>query len=143
MIWSDEGAKVGDFSGILSGDITVIDGESGAVSTMAANSLAYSEIPIICLGTPAPANLLLNPGFEDGAASWVNATGTGRSIDTTASQSGVQSLKITASASSGRNAYQQVTITGGVSYQVSGWIKTSGLSANALIKNMVALRRIP
>ncbi len=62
MIWSDEGAKVGDFSSVLTGDVTVIDGESGAASTVPATSVAYSEIPIICLGASAPANLSLNPG---------------------------------------------------------------------------------
>lgn len=66
------------------------------------------------------ANLLSNPGFEDGATSWSKYGGTlGNSSSTV--NSGTMSATLTSTTQSTKWIYQVVSVTGGVYYSFSGY----------------------
>jgi hypothetical protein len=77
----------------------------------------------------AVANLLKNPGFEGGRTWWSNGT-----VVTSPVHSGTRALLMTPSSSGARHSNQTVAVTGGVTYQASGWVKTSSLSGGGVIR---------
>ena len=98
---------------------------------------------------PAPANLLIDPGFEAGGTAWQNVTHGGRSVVTTQFHSGLRSVQFLVSSMFSREVLQSVAVAGNTSYTAGGWVKTQGLAvggnivlqwqtaANALIRTDV------
>lgn len=77
----------------------------------------------------AGVNLLVDPGFENGAAPWSGHGLTGRKIDSTVAHSGICSERIDLSiAGFPRTVLQNVNVVEGTVYTFSGWMKTD--SAN-------------
>lgn len=78
-------------------------------------------------------NLLIDPGFESNGAGWQKSTSGGRSVVTTQAHSGTRSQQMIASAAFPREVFADVNIVAG-SYDIAGWILTSGISAGARIE---------
>ncbi|MGA2506682.1 MAG: hypothetical protein ABSF80_04315 [Chitinispirillaceae bacterium] len=77
----------------------------------------------------AGTNILLDPGFEDDASSWLMNTAGGRIIDSTVAHSGKCSEKMDMNILGWRRAvWQTVNVDTGLVYSFSGWMKTD--SAN-------------
>jgi hypothetical protein len=77
--------------------------------------------------TPPDMQLLSDPGFESNGSGWQKAFNAGRSIVSTQYYSGAKSLQMVVSSSYPREVYQDVTVTGGRSYDASAWVQTSGI----------------
>jgi glucose/arabinose dehydrogenase len=77
----------------------------------------------------ATGNLLVNPGFESDLTAWTSG-----SIVTSPVHSGAKALQITARSLGARVSKQRVDVTGGASYQASGWIKVADIAAGARIR---------
>ncbi|MCP3999304.1 MAG: hypothetical protein GY727_00105, partial [Gammaproteobacteria bacterium] len=75
-------------------------------------------------GTASLQELLSDPGFESGGTGWQRTNGGGRSIVTTKAYSGSASQQMLVHAKYDRNVHQDVPVTEGFIYDVSGWIKT-------------------
>jgi hypothetical protein len=73
-------------------------------------------------------NLLQNPGFEEDHTGW-----NGGSVVTSPVHSGTKALQINASSSGAKTSVQIFAITGGTTYQVSGWINVASLAGGARI----------
>jgi len=81
------------------------------------------------------ANLLNDTGFEGSASQWSNIDSAGRSIVTTESHSGTNSLEIVLSSSQGREVSQVIPTTAGTSYSISGWAMADKVdNSNASIR---------
>ncbi len=78
-------------------------------------------------------NLLTDPGFENNGAGWQKTTFGGRSIVSTQAHSGTKSQQHITHAQYPREVYQDVSITSGLEYAFSGWIKTNNISGGSLI----------
>lgn len=99
-------------------------------------------IVLLIIGALTPSvkgqvNILFNSGFEDNLNGWSTVPGTATySIDTTTKHSG--SSSVTGTETDGGDIgrlYQDLTgkLTVGAQYKISGWIKTSGVTGNAVI----------
>jgi hypothetical protein len=78
-----------------------------------------------------PANLIVNPGFENGLTGWTVSAGSAvYSVDHSTSNSGNASAKgIESNSGSLGRLYQAVTgVTPGAQCQISGWIKTTNVT---------------
>lgn len=110
-------------------DGTVCSGRTYTYRIKAINNLVpWESTPSTAAAavTPAPGNLLADPGFEKSVTGWPTAVGTltGTSFDATVVKDGGRSLKLTgAGATLGRS--QSVAVTAGRSYVLSGWINAS------------------
>jgi hypothetical protein len=85
-----------------------------------------------------PANLVVNPGFENGLTGWGTTEGPSAlySVDSTTYHSGTHSCKgVEDDSEALGRLYQDVTsITSpGNQYQISGWIKRSDVTAGAVV----------
>ena len=76
---------------------------------------------------PGP-NLLRNPGFENNLTGWPIGT-----IVTSPVHSGTKALQIEARSSGARTSTQTVAVTGGTTYQASGWVSVANLARTARI----------
>ena len=85
-------------------------------------------------GGGGPVNLIQDPGFESGGTGWQKTTLGGRAVVTTQAHSGTRSQQISVSAQYPREVYQDVAVQAGLSYLVSGWIKSSGVGPGAVIE---------
>jgi hypothetical protein len=84
-------------------------------------------------GNYAPGtNLLVDPGFETGDAAWLGHASGGRSIVNTGAQSGTFCEQMVLSPYP-RNVFQDVSVSAGKVYGVSGWIKTLNVATSAHI----------
>jgi hypothetical protein len=77
--------------------------------------------------SPPNMQLLSDPGFENNGAGWQRAFNGGRSIVGTQYYAGAKSLQMVVSNSYAREVYQDVAVTGGVSYDASAWVQTTGI----------------
>ena len=132
----------------FSGPGTVAFGNASAIDTTASFSTAGTYVlrltandgqfvPVddvtVTVNAPLP-NLLINPGFESGATGWQNIAGHGgRSIVTTQFHSGSASVQFLVSNTFSREAFQNVAVTGNVSYTASGWVKTQNIAVGGRI----------
>ena len=73
-------------------------------------------------------NLLQNPGFESGLTGWTPGT-----IVTSPVHSGTRALQINARSSAARTSTQTVAVTGGTTYEVSGWLSVANVARAARI----------
>ena len=73
-------------------------------------------------------NLLQNPGFEGGLAGWTSGT-----IVSSPVHSGTKALRINARSSAAQASTQTLTVTGGTTYQASGWARVANLAGGAWI----------
>jgi glucose/arabinose dehydrogenase/PKD repeat protein len=77
-------------------------------------------------------NLLINPGFEQGLASWTGG-GSQATIVSSPVRSGSAALRIAAT-SAGQTALEQIApVVGGQPYEVSAWVQTEALTGGALV----------
>lgn len=86
----------------------------------------------VAFAANAQTNLLTNPGFEAGLAPWAAGTGNGYTaptLITTDSHSGTNSVGY-ASPASTTGFYQNVAVTGGQTYTISFWYRTSGTTGS-------------
>lgn len=78
--------------------------------------------------TPVPANMTVDPDFENGATAWPTAVGTatGTGFDATAGNyfSGAKSLKLTATGAT-LGLSQAITVLPGASYSLSAYMKSA------------------
>jgi len=77
-------------------------------------------------------NLLVDPGFETGDAAWQGHTSGGRSIVNTGAQSGTFCEQMQLSPYP-RNVWQDIPVSAGKVYSVSGWVKTLTVATSAHI----------
>jgi arylsulfatase A-like enzyme len=75
-----------------------------------------------------PANLLLDPGFEAKGQGWIGVRSGGRAIDSVTVYEGRYSLRIIASSLYARAVHQDVGVAGDASYDLAGWLSTTGLA---------------
>ena len=89
------------------------------------NASAPAPAPSVVV-TPKPANLVADPDFANGSASWATAVGTttGTSFDTSVTYSGAKSLKFAATGAT-LGVSQVVTVVPNTDYTLSGYLKTS------------------
>jgi arylsulfatase A-like enzyme len=98
--------------------ITVTD---GAVTVTQKFNIAVFAMPL-------PANLVQNGSFESGGATPTSWTLAGTAVGSTgSSQNGTNSMRITPP-TSGASAKQTITVQNGVTYTVSVWTSTVGVS---------------
>src|SRR5215212_2557772 len=71
-------------------------------------------------------NLVGNAGFESGAAPWLRIGNAGRTLVATNPHSGAVTLQVAAYVTYERAVFQDVTVSGGTSYDVGAWASTSG-----------------
>ena len=84
-------------------------------------------------GQPAGENILSDPGLELDSGVWEKSNASGRSIVTTEAHSGLKSEQIISDTQWVREVYQSVSVTGGATYDMSAWVKTSGVDVGASI----------
>lgn len=72
-------------------------------------------------------NLLIDPGFEEDSGAWQKTSNGGRSIDTLHARSGRQGLRMVASNQYAREVYQDLPVTPGMLYLVSGHYRDSNI----------------
>lgn len=88
----------------------------------------------IVVTTPSgtAANLLINPGFEQGTASW-GGWGTHVTMMTNPVHAGTAAARLAAT-SLGQTALEQTApVAGGQPYEVSAWVQTDALAGGALV----------
>lgn len=88
----------------------------------------FTIVGIIATATVANAqNLLTNPGFESGLAPWKAGTGSGYTepVNSTDAHTGSGSVTYI-NATSTTGFYQNVPVTGGETYVISFWYKSTG-----------------
>lgn len=89
----------------------------------------FTLLSVVALGISANAqNLLTNPGFESGLASWAAGTGTGYTaptISTTDVHSGSNAAGYT-SVGATTGFYQNIPVTEGKTYVITFWYKATG-----------------
>ena len=89
----------------------------------------FTLLSVVALGISANAqNLLTNPGFESGLASWAAGTGTGYTaptISTTDVHSGSNAAGYT-SVTATTGFYQNVPVVSGKTYVITFWYKATG-----------------
>ena len=73
-------------------------------------------------------NLLQNPGFEAGLAGWTSGA-----IVSSPVHAGTRALLINARSSAAQASTQAVAVTGGTTYQASGWARVANLAGGARI----------
>ncbi|PYI52599.1 tandem-95 repeat protein [Paenibacillus flagellatus] len=107
--------------------------------------------PVHAAAAAANPNLLANGGFETtaansawqggvAAASWTRYVFTGTplfAVDGNVSHTGARSVRLEASASARGTVFQQIGVTVGKTYRVSGWMKTEDVSSKALVRFQV------
>lgn len=77
---------------------------------------------------PVGSNLLTDGGFENGGQSWANIGSSGVKVVSSTFHSGSKSIEITAPASGSKIAHQTVVADGGQVYDISGFVKTEGIT---------------
>ncbi len=76
-------------------------------------------------------NLLIDPGFENGGSAWQMNTSGGRSIVNNVAHTGTHSEQmVLPGVAFPRAVWQNVMVMPGVSYDVSGWLKTDAITAS-------------
>jgi large repetitive protein len=86
------------------------------------------QFNVAVFATPVAANLVLNGSFESGGAAPTSWTLAGTAVGSTNSaQDGTNSMRLTPP-TSGASARQTITVENGVTYTVSVWIATVGVS---------------
>lgn len=76
---------------------------------------------------------LLDPGFEQGGAAWAKVGFSGRTLTNLEAHTGQTSLAVAASATSSREVYQGTAVTPGEVYEVSSWMKVTGVTASSRV----------
>lgn len=92
----------------------------------------FTILSIAAVSLVSAQNLTVNSGFESGLAPWAAGTGSGYTaptIATTGAHTGNNSATYTATATTG--FYQNVPVTGGKTYVISFWYKSSGDDADS------------
>jgi PKD repeat protein len=98
----------------------------------AVNTVEIVVTPTSGGGGGGGTNLIINPGFEQGAESWT-AGGSQATIVSSPVRSGSSALRIAATASGQTAVEQTAPVAGGQVYEVSAWVQTDALAGGALI----------
>ena len=146
LMWQVSGASslsIDQGIGAVAGSsVTVSPMTTTSYTLTAANAHGSSNATVtvtVSTTPPPPTQLLINPGFENGAAGWMKATNGGRSIVTTESHSGTSSIQMVVSKLYTRQVYQDINVTGGLPYTAWGWLKTAGVPSNGVRIELVWL----
>jgi hypothetical protein len=95
--------------------------------------MAVAVFLLFAIGLPAQTNLLSDPDFENGGTAWPHAINVNRSIVNTGAESGTYCEQMVLASTGRERVTQDVTVTAGATYQVSGWLKTSGVQGGGTI----------
>ncbi|HEW79130.1 MAG TPA: hypothetical protein ENH34_04080 [Phycisphaerales bacterium] len=102
--------------------------------TNIAGDVWYDDI--VVRESSSDTNLLLNPGFESNDANWSHSadpTDVNSSVDSSSSRSGSKSFKLSFAGGSNPaydGMYQDVNIVPNTRYEISGYIKTQGITVD-------------
>ncbi|MFC1504679.1 hypothetical protein ACFL6D_04615, partial [Spirochaetota bacterium] len=92
-------------------------------------ALPPTDIPTATPTSPPPDNLVLNPGFEDGAVDWGYITRTEASIVSSPVKTGSAALKLELDLVKYINVFQYVPVTTGEEYNIQLWIKAENITS--------------
>jgi hypothetical protein len=81
----------------------------------------------------AQTNLLTDPDFENGGSAWTYSNGADRSVVSTGAEHGTYCQQMVLRSLSFRRVYQDVAVSANSSYDVSGYVRTSGVDGGASI----------
>ena len=104
--------------------------------TNIAGDVWYDDI--VVRESSSDTNLLLNPGFESNDANWSHSadpTDVNSSVDSSNSRSGAKSFKLSFAGGSNPaydGMYQEITINPNTRYEIEGYIKTQGITVDAV-----------
>ncbi|MCC6862443.1 MAG: carbohydrate binding domain-containing protein [Bryobacterales bacterium] len=82
---------------------------------------------------PGGTSVVVNGSFESGLQNWVSAASPYAAVTTATAQDGKASLQLKPSSQVCPLAYQQITVTGGKSYDLSVWMKASNITRGAAV----------
>src|SRR5690242_15826911 len=94
--------------------------------------LALGSLLALAPAARAADGALTNPGFEDGSDGWTLHAYGARPVvekDAAAAHGGKHSLRVSAAEPSDAALSQEVRLTPGHLYRLSGWVRTRGLDA--------------
>ncbi|WP_427925534.1 carbohydrate binding domain-containing protein [Streptomyces sp. cg40] len=103
----------------------MIPGSSAATAPVAPSPSASTAPTSAAPSAVGTSDMLTNPGFESGAVSPWNCTGTPGSIVSSPVHSGSKALKGTVSSSDTAQCDQTVAVRPDTTYSLSGWVRGS------------------
>ncbi len=94
-----------------------------------------NTVSMIILDDDSPAdNSLIDPGFEAGDTAWKKIANGGRSIASDRAHTGGESLRMEASNQYPREVYQDVPVSPGQEYILSGYLLIEGVETQAILE---------